>query len=187
MVEQEMKQDLGRAKNAVQEFLRSKLLVPKIYLDADWNGVPMDVLAIDRAGVGDVHAVKLVAVTTDRQEDRPFVVTKATILANDESALLKALPQVASWFRDQPMQFRYVALASFSPGLDRFEPTPGLVRRMLADDGVGRIGILLVDLSSEEPRVQAVLKPERFRSSKEIIDLADRFVAENTANWEIRE
>jgi hypothetical protein len=38
-----------------------------------------------------------------------------------------------------------------------------------------------------ETLVQGILRRERFRSSKEIVDLADHFVANNTANWEYRE
>lgn len=178
-----MKQDLGRAKNAVQEFLRSKLLVPKIYFDAQWNGASVDVLAIDRAGVGDVHAVRLVPpVAGDTETDWKFLVIHAAIRANQEREPLMDPPLM-----ELPMQFRYVALVSFSPGIDRFSPTAELARRMLSNDGVGRIGILTVDMSGDEPLVRSVLKPERFRSSKEILDLADRYVAEHTANWEIRE
>jgi hypothetical protein len=80
-----------------------------------------------------------------------------------------------------------VALVSFSPGIDRFVPTSELARRMLAEDGIGRIGILTVDMSRDEPSVQVVLKAERFPTTQEIIDLSDRLVAERTASWEIRE
>jgi hypothetical protein len=57
----------------------------------------------------------------------------------------------------------------------------------LAEDGVGRIGILFVDLQEDQAAVNPVLKPERFRSSKEIVELADKYVAEHTVNWEIRD
>ena len=50
----------GRAKNAVQDYLVHKLLYPKVYLDTDLDGWKLDVLAIDRVGVGDVHGVRLV-------------------------------------------------------------------------------------------------------------------------------
>jgi hypothetical protein len=172
-------QQLGRAMNAVQEFLVHKLLFPKVYLDADWNGSKLDVLAIDRGGVGDVYAVHIVPVEPDREPDCDwqFMVTKATILVNEEIELLGTLPA----------QFRYVALTGFSSGLERFYPSAELIRRLLAKDGVGRIGILQVDLTEDDPTVRVILKAERFRSSKEMVELADRFVAEHTANWEFRE
>ncbi|HUH64429.1 MAG TPA: hypothetical protein VLZ50_15590, partial [Terracidiphilus sp.] len=56
-----------------------------------------------------------------------------------------------------------------------------------AEDGVGRVGILVVDFAGDEPLVRATFKPERFRSSKELVQLADKFVADHTANWEVRE
>jgi hypothetical protein len=165
--------------NAVQEFLVHKLLYPKVYLDADWNGNKVDVLAIDRSGVGDVHAVHIVPVEPDREPDcdGQFMVIKATILINDEIEPLCLLLS----------HFRYIALISFSPGLERFYPSAELSRRLLAKDGVGRIGILHVDLSEDDPSVRVILKAERFRSSKEIVEMADRFVTEHTANWEFRE
>src|ERR1035441_8325075 len=52
---------LGRAKNAILAFLERRISVPKIYIDADWDGQHIDVLAIDRDGVGDVHAVLVFA------------------------------------------------------------------------------------------------------------------------------
>jgi len=52
-------QQIGRAKNAIMFFLERNLIVPKIYVDADWGGHHVDILAIDRDGVGDVHAVLL--------------------------------------------------------------------------------------------------------------------------------
>src|SRR5277367_627943 len=59
MTQAQVRQELGRAKNALQDFLIRKLVVPKVYLDAEWSGTQVDVLAIDRAGVGDVHAVRM--------------------------------------------------------------------------------------------------------------------------------
>ena len=163
--------------NAVQEFLVRKLLYPKVYLDADWNGNKVDVLAIDRTGVGDVHAVHLVPVEPVDQSDWQFLVIKAASLVNEQ----------IEFFCSLPAHFRYIALVGFSSGLELFYPNTELSRKLLAQDGVGRIGILLVDLTADDPSVRVILKAERFRSSKEIIEISDRFVAGNTANWEYRE
>jgi hypothetical protein len=62
-----------------------------------------------------------------------------------------------------------------------------LKNQCLAADGVGRLGLLYVDVTEEDAEVKVLLKAERFRSSKEIVELSDRFVAEHTANWEYRE
>ena len=37
---------LGRAKNAALSFLEQRLSVPKIYIDAEWAGAHVDVLAV---------------------------------------------------------------------------------------------------------------------------------------------
>lgn len=169
------KQDLGRAKNALQDYLIHKLLIPKIYLDADWKGMPVDVLAIDRAGVGDVHAIKMVPPQGKFIEDGAMVMIGRIVfdLVND--------------FRFLPSHYRYVAVISDEPDNRRFDPAEKTVQDSLAEDGVGRVGILYVDLSEDEPSVSVILKAERFRSSKEIVELADHYVAEHTANWEVRE
>ncbi|MBZ5630401.1 MAG: hypothetical protein LAO06_16195 [Acidobacteriia bacterium] len=50
-----------RGANAVAELLMRTLIVPKIYFEASWptrlNKV--DVLAVDRAGAGDIHVVEV--------------------------------------------------------------------------------------------------------------------------------
>jgi hypothetical protein len=177
MTEVQELQKRGRAMNAVQEFLVHKLLFPKVYLDADWNGSKVDVLAIDRTGVGDVHAVRLVPVELDGEPEWQYLVIRAASLVNEQIEVLGSLLA----------QFRYIALIGLSRGMELFHPNPELSRKMLAQDGVGRIGILHVDLTEDDPSVRVILKAERFRSSKEIVELSDRFVAEHTANWEFRE
>ena len=177
MTDTQMQLELGRAKNALQDYLIRKLLVPKVYLDADWNGEKVDVLAIDRAGVGDVHAVQMVPPQGRFIEDGAMVLIARMVF--DSVKGLKSLPS----------HFRYVAVISGDPDNRRFNPSDPIMQESFAEDGVGRVGILYVDLSEDDPKFQirAVLKPERFRSSKEIIELADRYVSEHTANWEIRD
>jgi len=57
----------------------------------------------------------------------------------------------------------------------------------MADDGVGRVGVLFVDLEEEKATMNVILKPERFRSNPEMVRLSDSFVAEHPANWEVRD
>jgi hypothetical protein len=171
MTETETRQALGRAKNAVQEYLIRKLLVPKIYLDAEWSGGRVDVLAVDRAGVGDVHAVEI-----RNYLSHPF---RGYDGIPDEQTM-RTLAEI-------PAHFKYVALVTDSPAFGEFKPSAEVGLRVLAPDGVGRLGILVADFSRPNVSVEAVLKPERFRSSKEVIDLADQFVAGHTANWEVRD
>jgi len=54
-------QQHSRVKNAVARFLFGALIVPKIFFDARWpprkSGV--DVLAVDRAGAGEIHIAEV--------------------------------------------------------------------------------------------------------------------------------
>lgn len=179
MIEIESKRDLGRVKNAVQEYLIRKLLLPKVYLDADWGGSRVDVLAVDRAGLGDLHLVRIVPVSFENggPADWKDLVILAAVRVGDHSPELLALRG----------HFRYAAIFNESSDLRRLNPTEGLIHKLMPEDGVGRVGILAVDFEGDDPSVREILRPERFRSSKEIVELADRFVTEHTANWEVRE
>ena len=172
MISIQMLHGLGRTKNAVQDYLTHKLLFPKVYLDTEFNGVKVDVLAIDREGTGDVHAVYIVYQGTDVE---------------------RALEQVADNVGIPPAKivphFIYAAVVNNGPGASKFDPSEQIIQKSFAEDGVGRMGILYVDLCEDDPKfqVRVILKAERFRSSKEIVELADRYVAEHPANWEVRE
>jgi len=171
----QMVHGLGRAKNELQDYLIHKLLFPKVYLDAEFNGKKVPVLAIDREGTGDVHAVYIIYQGTDV-----------------ENALETSLENVAANIGIPPAvivpHFIYAAIVNNGPGASRYVPTERIKQKSFAEDGVGRMGILYVDLCEDDPKLQVrpILKAERFRSSKEIVELTDRFVAEHTANWEYR-
>ena len=51
----------ARGKNAVAALLARRLIVPKIFFDAHWPGrtSQVGVLAVDRAGAGDIHVVEV--------------------------------------------------------------------------------------------------------------------------------
>jgi len=50
----------GRLRNAAVDFLQQRLIVPKIFLEAAWPTYNrVDVLAVDRAGAGDIHVVEV--------------------------------------------------------------------------------------------------------------------------------
>lgn len=167
---------LGRAKNAVQDFLVHKLLYPKVYLDVDLDGRKVDVLAVDRVGAGDVHGVRLVLWEPGHGDDHRY-----------SAYLEKTVAAAITEFVGFPGHFRYLAVVCSEPKKQQWVPSPGIKDQALAPDGVGRAGILYLDITEEDPTVKVLLRAERFRSSKEIVELADRFVAEHTANWEYRE
>jgi hypothetical protein len=64
-------QQLGRTKNAILAFLERRISIPKIYIDAIWDGHQVDVLAIDRDGVGDVHAAMDCSISCMRVNQSP--------------------------------------------------------------------------------------------------------------------
>jgi hypothetical protein len=173
MIEMEARLELGRARNALQEFFAHKLIFPKIYFDAEFNGKNVHVLAIDREGTGDVHAAYVIYQGDDVEG------ALQTIVAN-----VKVSPTAAAVVP----HFLYGVVVSHSTDAKKYVPPPEILRDSLAEDGVGRMGILSVDLSEDDVRsqVRTVLKAERFRSSKQLVEMADRFVAEHIANWEVR-
>ncbi len=127
----------SRAKNAVAELLFRELIVPLVFVDAKWpiSRNVVDVLAVDRGGSGEVHAVKV------------MVGTEA--LAN--------IDKVVSSLMRIPAHFKYIAVF----GNKSYLPE----RRLLyAPDGMGRIGIIHVkedrrgNLSAEFR-----IRPERFK------------------------
>jgi hypothetical protein len=166
----------GRAKNAVQSLLIRQLLIPKVYLDTDWHGWKLDVLAIDRNGLGDVHGVRLVLWGTGHFDNHGY-----------SSSLDRDVSTAVAGFVDFPGHFRYLAVVCTEPNKQRWRPHKRVLDQSLAADGVGRVGLLYVDLTKEDVAAEILLKPERFRSSKEFVELADRYVAEHAANWEVRE
>ncbi len=177
--------NVGRAENALQNYFIRKLLVPKIYLDAEWNSTPVNVLAIDRAGVGDVHALwmALIYPGTPIKVTWPLLDSRLTGLMEE----IKSLPDRMEEIKSLPMHYRYIAIVGNGPEIGKLLLSDELSRKSFAEDGVGRVGILYVDLNEADIPVQVILKPERFRSSKQIVELADQYVAAHTANWEVRE
>jgi len=180
MAEVQELQQRGRAMNVLQEFLVHKLLFPKVYLDAEFDGKKVDVLAIDRSGSGDVHEVRIYPLPPNT------TIGAVCILFSSASKLGIPLIEEMMSLRSH---YRYIALVSEDPNARKFNSAELASQWALAEDGVGRIGILYVDLTEDDPKfqVRVILRAERFRSSKEIVELADRFVAEHTANWEFRE
>jgi hypothetical protein len=176
LLELQIEHNRGRAKNALQEHLIHKLLFPKVFFDADWDGEKLDILAVDRAGVGDVHGVRLVLWPSDLHDDHGY-----------SAYLEKAVAAAVTEFVGFRGHFRYIAVICTVPDKQQWIPSKGLKNQCLAADGVGRLGMFYVDVSEEDAEVKVLLKAERFRSSKEIVELSDRFVAQNIANWEYRE
>jgi hypothetical protein len=161
----------GRAQNLLQEYFIRKLLFPKVYLDVEFMGVHVDVLAVDRSGTGDVHEARIVYLGKDPENAVELVIANVR-----STPPAKGMPH-----------FVYAVVVSDGLEGGRFVPSEHTLQYSFADDGVGRVGILFVDLAGNDPSPKIVVKAERFRSSKEIVALTDKFVAEHTPNWEARD
>jgi hypothetical protein len=162
------KQRQGRAANAIAELLMRKLLVPKIYLEPDNLGI--DVLAVDRAGSGDFHGVRIdqhhlpPAPMGRIQKELYEIVLEHTLMLTKRSGF----------------HFKYIAVKPlFVDFLSR--------KNLFAEDGIGRVGIIeIVESPSAPPEARIVVLAERFRVGPSEIRKFDEFQKKTPADIEIR-
>lgn len=150
-------QQAGRARNAVAELLQRKLIVPKIYFEAQWpqTGALADVLAIDRAGAGELHWVEV-----------------KTSLDSARQSLLS--------LKSLPAHFKYLAIPeelNLTPDTDWYA-IDGMGRVGL---------ITFKETGSEEIMAELKFRPERFRQRPEFFDQIDAFTSKHRPDWEIRD
>lgn len=168
--------ELGRGKNAVMTYMEEHLYVPKIYVEAEWDGQPVDVLAIDRDGAGDVHAALLF----------PRLYTEDGCL--DLPAQERTLETLIEKFSTIPANYKYIVAVETMrqehwKAIFRMPDT--LAHKLFSADFIGRIGLLHVDAPDNgKPTVEVILRPERFRAK--VAALADDYLQKHSADWEIR-
>jgi len=171
----------GRVVNAAADFLRRSLVVPNVYINPKIPGVPAtDLVAVDSAGGGDLHAVEI-----------------KTALALRTRADLRSLIREVMGL---PFHFRYIAL------LEELNPVADLARfveypELFDESGIGRVGILAVnaglldselDLSGAKTRpigmwpVRPVVRPERFRVAGKALSPIEKFLAKTKPDMEVR-
>ena len=135
-VEQRLEQ---RAKEPVARLLIRHLMVPRIFFDAPWPSAEsrVDLLAIDRAGTGDVHIVEI----KRRAEDA-----------------LRAIPSLMAI----PAQFRWIAFFDDSAtslqkrGLSKS-------KRLFPLEASGRIGVIeVLKMENDELSANKMITAERF-------------------------
>jgi hypothetical protein len=149
----------GRLKNAVVEFLQQRLIVPKIFLEAAWPSYRhVDVLAIDRAGAGDVHAVEV----------------KASFAAVEEA--VRDIMNI-------PAHFRYIAsFENTSP--QRINESQLYAANGIGRVGVISVGERPEDRSLY---ARLLITPERFRLEDKYWKEVDAFLASSAPDVEIRD
>jgi hypothetical protein len=152
-------QQHGRAKNVIADLLSRQLIVPKVFFEAHWPGRRdrVDVLAVDRSGSGELHAVEVRRGRDLRAAD-----------------VIERLMQV-------PAHFKYLALFDNPKNLRPHS------RMLYSPDGIGRIGIIEVredPLGKLNARIS--VEPERFKLDSSVYKMVDRFTANYPANLEVR-
>jgi hypothetical protein len=165
----------GRAKNALLTFLERRLSVPKMYIDAVWDGHKVDVLAIDRDGVGDVYAVLL------------FPLNYFPDGTLDIVGEAHAIKDIVERFASISANYKYGAAVDIDShhNAASFAVSDSLTERTFSPDGIGRIGFITIGAGDgEEPEARIRVKAERFRAK--IAKLADDYIQQHEADWELR-
>jgi hypothetical protein len=148
------RQQKGRAVNAVAELLRKRLSVPNIYLEPRHPYISADVLAVDRAGSGDLHAVEIKLEPEFARSVAAVLNPKPWTLTNVRMMLKKMRSLLL------PAHYRYLAIPK-----DRWDLSGGeLESDLYSTDGIGRIGIIAITQRGEHPpTAELSIAPERFR------------------------
>jgi hypothetical protein len=161
-----LRQREGRAINAVAELLRRKLSVPNIYLEPPSSLIPADVLAVDRGGAGDLHAVeiKLESDLTLSEGRLRKPSNPKEINALNEAWATKFSEKIQGIHRQlmsMPAHYRYLAIPEES-----YDWVLGALGHfgLFPEDGIGRLGIIKIREKGEEsPTAEMTVLPERFR------------------------
>ncbi len=139
----QMQQLEFRARDAVSRCLIRSLAVPYVYFDARWpdkRGHQVDVLAIDRAGVGDVHVVEI------------------------KHAAQAAFDAVESLMKI-PAQFRWIAFYRESTSSQAIAIAMN-ANILYPSNGMGRVGVIEVLRSGEHDLGANIsIRAERFAGS----------------------
>ncbi len=156
----------GRAINAVAELLRRTLSVPNIYLEPPASVIRADVLAVDRGGAGDLHAVEVKLQDKDPSHVNPTLKRPGARLTWSSPQVRERVHQemVKGTHRQlmsMPAHFRYLAIS-----VEDFDALHGDLSNLglYAKDGIGRLGIITItEKGTDSPVAEVALAPERFR------------------------
>jgi hypothetical protein len=166
-----MRQREGRAINALAELLRRMLSVPNIYLQPPPALISADVLAVDRGGAGDLHAVEIKLLDEGR-------------ITGPQTRLLEIIRSAHHALMSMPAHFRYLAIQTSD--LDRLQTD--LSRQLYAPDGIGRIGIIAIsERGLDAPKTEVVLAAERFRvDPARLKAIETKLLSKNRPDIEVR-
>jgi hypothetical protein len=168
-------QQKSRGKNVMLLLLERRLSVPRMYLDASWQGHSVDILAIDRDGSGDVHVVLA------------YVRPKLKNGVPDATADQEALRAMLNTIRNVPAQYKYILGVGDTRDWQPFNTSvlQEFAESSFASDGLGRVGIAFAEPNAADTViVNLLIFPERFRAF--IGSAADAFVRDHAADWQLR-
>jgi hypothetical protein len=152
-----LRQQKGRAVNAIAEMLRKRLSVPNIYLEPRSPSIAADVLAVDRAGSGDLHAVQI---KLRVGEDFKMPEDLNQMMGAWMKLIRETMKNTHGHLMALPAHYRYLAVRHDSLSLLVGE----IGSHLYPPDGIGRVGIIAItDRGEESPVAEISIAPERFR------------------------
>ncbi len=179
----------GRAINAVAELLRRTLSVPNIYLEPPASLIAADVLAVDRAGAGDLHAVEIKLARDlnpfEGQRIDPSNSKKYNeVYATHDAKYIEKLRDIHRKVMCLPAHYRYLAIP-----VESFDRAFGeLAHFGFSEDGIGRLGVITIKEKGEEaPTAEIAVVPERFRvDPAKLKAIETRLLAKSRPDIEVR-
>jgi hypothetical protein len=184
-----LRQREGRAVNAVAELLRRTLSVPNIYLEPPASLISADVLAVDRAGAGDLHAVEIeLSPTTNSTKGHLRSLSQPKELSARSTGYLQYRELIGSIHRrlmSMPAHYRYLAIPADSYDV-AFNT---LVQHGLFQaDGIGRLGVIVITEKGEgSPTAEMDMPPERFRiDPTKLKTIETKLLAKSRPDIEVR-
>ena len=180
----------GRAINAVAELLRRKLSVPNIYLGPPPSLISADILAVDRGGAGDLHAVEIKLERdlnpSEGQRWNPSTPKELNELyATWYPKFSEKLQGIHRQVMSMPAHYRYLAIPAES-----FDLAIGELMHfgLFPEDGIGRLGVITIREKGEDsPTAEMAIVPERFRvDAAKLKSIETRLLAKSRPDIEVR-
>ena len=144
------------------------LMVPNIYFKRIWpplDKLRIDIIAIDRAGTGDIHVVEIC------------------------KTLNEALTKGVNAIRDVPAHYRWVAYQGTGLLHNDAESELKLLseKPLLPKSGMGRIGVIeVIRMAGNNLGANVKVKAERFKVEDNLSTLIEKFVDNEKADIEFK-
>jgi hypothetical protein len=180
----------GRAINAVAELLRRTLSVPNIYLEPPPSLIAAEVLAVDRGGAGDLHAVEI-KLERDlnpfegqrQKQSNPRELNE--LYAKFNAKYRQKLQGIHRQVMSMPVHYRYLAIP-----VESFDLAFGELAHfgLFPEDGIGRLGVITIrDKGDEPPVAEMAVVAERFRvDPARLKTIETRLLAKSRPDIEVR-